>query len=98
MADVTGPAAYSLYELLRTLVERVGWPDETQKRVALASVDRAESMQVFGNLASMMACDHPEVARSRSGKCADCGRQIEVEQSPYGRDIPRYGAQSGRGW
>jgi hypothetical protein len=93
---VTAPAGYSLYDLLRTLVERVGWPTEDEKRVALASIDAAERMQVLGNLASMMACEHPEEAMSKSGKCADCGRQVEVEQSPWGREAPRYVRDWGR--
>jgi predicted RNA-binding protein with PIN domain len=94
MAD--GPAAYSLYDLLRTLIERVGWPTEDEKRVALASVDRAEQMQILGNLANQMTCSHPAEDMSASGKCGACGKQIEVEQSTWGRN--RYGAQSGRGW
>lgn len=90
MADVEGPAGYSLYDLLRTLIERVGWPSEAEKRVALASVDRAEQAQVFGNLATMMACDHPPDARTKSGRCELCDRQVEVEISPWGRGVPRY--------
>lgn len=97
---MTGPAAYSLYDLLRTLVERVGWPSESEKNAALGSVDRAEQAQVFGNLASLMACEHPEEARAASGKCADCGRQVEnTSWMGNGRtDHPRYQPRSGRGW
>lgn len=76
---MTGPAAYSLYDVLRTLIERVGWPTEDEKRVALASVDAAERTQIFGNLASSMACDHPEGEIAESGKCAECGRQVRPQ-------------------
>jgi hypothetical protein len=89
---MTSPAAYSLYDLLRTLIERVGWPSEAEKRVALASVDAAEAMQVFGNLASQMACPHPAEAM-QSGKCGDCGKQVEAQ-----RFTARYGPQTGGGW
>lgn len=92
MDEVNGPAGYSLYDLFRVLIERVGWPSEAEKKVALASVDRAEKMQVFGNLASMMACEHPEEAMTKSGKCADCGRQVEntVFQNTHAAGRPRY--------
>lgn len=36
-AGVTLVSAYTPYDLLRTLVERVGWPQETEKRAALES-------------------------------------------------------------
>ena len=88
MSQPTGPAAYSLYDLLRTMVERVSWPTEEEKRTALASIDAAEYAQVFGNLASMMVCSHSEEARTAGGKCADCGRQIENTQwqNSHGKD------------
>jgi len=73
----TGPAAYSLYELFRTLIDRVGWPTEEQKRAALASVDSAERMGILGNLAVDMTCTHPDDERTAGGKCALCGRQVE---------------------
>jgi len=93
MSDAQGPAGYSLYDLLRTLVERVGWPTEVEKRVALTSIDRAESARLFGNIADQMACQHPEEAMAPSGVCADCGRQVEQTQwTGSGRNsgIPRY--------
>ena len=64
-------AGYSLYDLLRTLIERVGWQDEQEKKVALQSVTEAEEMNIFGNLAAMMACPHDNVQR---GRCTECGR------------------------
>lgn len=96
MAEVNGPAAYSLYDLFRTLIERVGWPTEEEKRAALASVDQAERMQVFGNLASAMVCDHPTGETDREGRCVDCGRGIVQVVHKYGagprrvRDWGRY--------
>ncbi len=85
-------AAYSLYELLRTLVERVGWPTEEEKRAALESIAEAERMQIFGNLASSMACEHPQ-SELRNGQCLLCGRQVENPQI-----APRYGYHSNRFW
>lgn len=79
-------SAYSPYDLLRTLIERVGWPVEEEKRVALASVNQWEQMQIFGNLATMMACTHPQEAIAR-GRCLDCGRQITASS---GNDIGYY--------
>lgn len=84
MSQPDGPAAYSLYDLLRTLVERVGWPTEAEKHVALASVDAAERMQILGNLASQMTCTHPPEAMTGSGRCDDCGKQIQNTAYPTG--------------
>lgn len=67
-------AAYTPYDLLRTLVERVGWPDEAQKRVALASIGEWESMSVFGNLVRLAECKHESV--HYNGRCEDCGLKI----------------------
>lgn len=83
---MTSPAAYSLYDLFRALIERVGWPTEEEKRLALASVDAAEQGSVLGNLAVMMACDHPEESIASTGKCAECGKA--VRPSVFGP--PRY--------
>lgn len=99
MSQPDGPAAYSLYDLLRTLCDRVGWPTEQEKNAAVTSIDQAERMQVFGNLAEMMACKHPPEAMTPSGRCADCRRQILAERfHGRGADTPRYQSQSGRGW
>lgn len=65
-------AAYSLYDVLRTLVERVGWPTETEKRACLDSIAEAESMGIFGNLAQIMTCKHDR--GSTNGKCRECDR------------------------
>lgn len=73
---MTAPAAYSLYELLRVLVERAGWPTEEEKRAALRSVSEAERMGILGNLAVAMVCDHPAEAIA-GGRCEACGRQVE---------------------
>lgn len=103
-----GPAAYSIYDLLRTLCERVGWPTEDEKRVALQSINDAERMRIFGNLAADMACVHPDDDRSPSGQCMLCGRQIETQPGwgagrsrRYGtppNDGHTYQSHSGRGW
>lgn len=68
-------AAYSPYELFRVLIERVGWPDETQKRVALESVDEWERTSIFGNLARDLECDHSELD-PYTGRCDDCNKQV----------------------
>lgn len=64
-------AAYSLYELLRVMIERVGWRTEAEKLAALASVNEAEQMNIFGNLAIQTACKH---IKRRGNLCLDCGR------------------------
>jgi hypothetical protein len=69
-------AAFTPYDLYRLLVNRVGWPTESEKMAALESIDQWEQVQLFGNLASLMECAHEEV--SKDGKCMDCGRQIEA--------------------
>lgn len=68
-------SAYSPYELLRTLIDRVGWPDQADKKAATESVDEWERLQIFGNLATMMECPHDAEAIV-NGKCRDCGKQI----------------------
>lgn len=70
------PAAYSLYDLLRTLINRVGWPDQAEERLAIEAVNQAERMNIFGNLAQSMTCDHS--AGVQRGKCVDCGKLINV--------------------
>lgn len=67
-------AGYSPYDLLRTLCERVGWPDEAEKLVALQAIREWESMQIFGNLATMTACNHAN-GSDRNGRCYDCNRR-----------------------
>lgn len=79
-----GPAAYSPYDVLRTLIERVGWPSETEKRLCLESIALWESMAIFGNLAQMMTCKHelpraPDSSGYFSGqrygnRCVHCGK------------------------
>lgn len=71
-----GPAAYSLYDLLRALTEKVSWPTEEEKRAALASIQRAEDTNIFGNLATALACTHETGETDREGRCVDCGRGI----------------------
>ena len=78
MSGETG-AAYSLYELLRVLIERVGWRTEAEKVAALDSVNQAEAMGIFGNLAQIMKCPHESVSRPARGVtiCNDCKRRLE---------------------
>lgn len=91
---MTAPAGYSLYDLLRTLCERVGWPTEDEKRAALGSIDTAERMGILGDLAQQMACEHPQEPGDRiNGRCMLCGRQIDPSSMVY-----RYQPRSGRGW
>jgi len=68
-------AAYSPYDLFRTLIERAGWSHEEEKRVALESVAEWERMQMFGNLASLTACPHEHISRT-NGACEDCGSRL----------------------
>lgn len=84
---MSDPAAYTLYDLLRVLVERVGWQSEEEKRAALGSVDAAERMGIFGDLAQQMACDHPNEPGDRvGGRCTLCGRQIDQQIHKTGGD------------
>lgn len=83
-----GPAAYSLYELLRLLIDRVGWPTEEEKNAARGSVDQAERMGIFGDLALMMTCDHPddEPGDRINGRCMLCGRLMVQQTHKVGGD------------
>lgn len=68
-------AAYTPYELLRMLVNTsTMWRDEAQKQPYLDSIDEWETMGVFGNVASALACQHENVSPYPPFKCPDCGR------------------------
>lgn len=62
-------AAYTLYEILRILVERVGWRDETEKRIVMESITALEQVNIFGNLATIIECEHT-YSRNQCTKCA----------------------------
>jgi hypothetical protein len=64
----------TIYDILRTLINRVGFPDETERRVFLDALDVYEKMGIFGNLAREMACTHPSV--DRYGRCARCNKRV----------------------
>lgn len=66
-------AAYSIFDILRTLVERVGWPTEAEKHVVLKSITRAESVGLFGNMATLITCPHDKVVNKL---CTGCGRIV----------------------
>jgi hypothetical protein len=73
---VASDAAYDIYELLRTLIDRVAWPSEEEKLSATRSVTAFEQAGMFGNVAEQLRCEHPAEAR-HEGQCQDCGRQVE---------------------
>ena len=79
-------AAYTPYDLLRTLCERVGWPQEADKAVALEAIREWESMSIFGNLVVLTECKHPDIAPN--GRCEDCKKQIQAGGN-YSRDPNR---------
>ena len=65
-------AAYTPYDLLRTLIERAGWPREAEKIAAMESVAEWERMHLFGDLATITACAH-DGGRRADGSCEFCG-------------------------
>jgi hypothetical protein len=70
-------AGYSIYEVLRTLVERVGWPNEAERVVVLESIAEAERVSLFGNMATLIECQHVRTEQKSwkdNVKCVDCGR------------------------
>lgn len=74
-------AAYTIYELLTTLIQRVGWPTEQEKVAALESVEHYRSVSLFGNMATLIECPHDRVtsAYSRNGTiniCVDCKKSV----------------------
>jgi hypothetical protein len=69
-------AAFTIYDVLRHLVEAAAWRTEEDKRAALDSITENESLGVLGNIARSIGCPHPEL--DVTGKCGDCGRQVEV--------------------
>lgn len=75
-AGFTQGAAYNPYELLRAIIDRVGWPTEAEKTAAHASVSQMEQLRVFGTYASTMTCDHPEEDVTPRGICQACGKAV----------------------
>lgn len=76
-------AAFTIYDVLRELI--TGGPrSESDRTAMLESVAEAERASVLGNMASNMACDHPQL--DSDGKCVVCSRQIEhrPHRSRYG--------------
>ena len=69
-------SAYDPYELLETLIGRVSWPSQEEQAKAYESVKEYRSINMFGNLATQMACKHEEINRQYRGtsRCMDCGR------------------------
>lgn len=74
-------AAYTLYEILRILIERVGWPSEAEKMRVLQSVSEAERVSLFGNMQQIIVCKHERTRREGSymqpySVCEDCGKRM----------------------
>jgi hypothetical protein len=69
-------AAFTLYDVLRHLVQGAAFPNEEDKRAALDSITEAESLGVLGNTARSIGCPHTELLNT--GNCAECGRQVQV--------------------
>jgi hypothetical protein len=68
-----------VYDVLRHLCSVAAWPSEPDRRAAVASINEAEKMSVFGDVAKMIECPHD--ADLVDGRCQDCGRTIEVGQT-----------------
>lgn len=71
-------AAYTIYDVLRHLVEKATWPSEEDRRAATESITEAERLAVLGTVAGRLSCQHELLD---AGICIDCGRTIEVGQS-----------------
>jgi hypothetical protein len=84
MERVTGMddfAGYSIYELLEILVMRVGWSSQAEQAKAFDSVRKFREVNLFGNMAQIVACDHTSteevwVNRAVRFRCLDCGRML----------------------
>lgn len=74
-------AAYTLYEILKILVERVGWPSEAEKMRVLESISEAERVSLFGNMQQIIVCKHTATRSVSVGSgwatvCSDCGKRL----------------------
>lgn len=76
-------AAFTIYDVLRHLVEKSSWSTEQDRTAAMESIREAEQMSVLGNAARLIECPHAVLS---GGVCDDCGRTIEVGLSPA---VPR---------
>lgn len=74
----SGPAAYSLYDVLHALIDGVGFRTQEERQLCHDSVKAAERMGILGNLAQQMACAHETIGMN--GLCADCGKIIYVKR------------------
>lgn len=88
---MSAPTKYTIYELLRFIVERTGWQTEQMKNDLLATVNEAEKTNAVGVIGVMMACSHPPEMRkplsmqiwrgveypSAKTQCQQCGREFQ---------------------
>lgn len=52
-------AGYDIYTLLDTLIDRAAWPSESERVAAHDSVQQYREVALFGNMAAIIACTHP---------------------------------------
>lgn len=72
-------AGYSPYELLHEIIERVAWRSEGEKAIAHESVNEWQSVNLFGNYALLLSCQHEEVRNigyPPVSICGLCGRRM----------------------
>jgi hypothetical protein len=70
-------AGYNIYEILTTLVERVAWPNQTEKIVVLESIEEMQEVNLFGNMSLRIECRHERTHQESyrdNTTCVDCGR------------------------
>lgn len=73
--------AYSIYEVLKELVNKVPWHSEENKQAAIDSIIEVEQLNVFGSTVVAIQCMHTEIGDD--GRCNECGRRMQDPTIPY---------------
>jgi hypothetical protein len=74
-------AGYTIYDLLTHLVNQAAWKSEGERAVALASIEEYRQVNLFGQMATVIECDHPPREWIPRGigrvECNRCHRTLE---------------------
>lgn len=58
---------YTVYEMLREMINRTGWQTEEMKNDMLNTLSEAENMNALGIISTILACSHPADRRGNTG-------------------------------
>lgn len=68
-------SAFTPYEVLRLLVEKVNWTNERDRLAVLESIQEFERARIFGDMVSAIECLHDTIVRPNQW-CSLCGKRL----------------------